>query len=200
MVPLNTSGDRERPNIRRMNWSTTISSISRSLIQWNLKASRSSLLIMIFRKTCFKTPIIATGFKRHRVSTFQSVFCSTGPTSKHSFKDGLAFVGLVDISCTIQSLVVSADCFITGLWGMQNSFDVVVPGASLTIPSTSCSFILSSYSLKSAGYVVASKVGWINGQDIPFLLLCKVVLFGFHGNPAWYQLCVLWWSCSLNSV
>lgn len=44
--------------IRRVNRNTTVSSILRSWIQWNLTASWSSSLILISRKACFKSPAI----------------------------------------------------------------------------------------------------------------------------------------------
>ena len=79
------------------------------------------------------------------------MFGNAGPTSKHSFKEGLAFVGLTDASYTIQNLVISANCFTTGLRWMQTSIDVAAADASSIISSESCPFILSLYSLKSAG-------------------------------------------------
>ena len=53
MVPSSTNGDGESPNIRHVNRKITVFSISRSLIQLNLIASRSSSLILICRKACF---------------------------------------------------------------------------------------------------------------------------------------------------
>ena len=118
MVSSSTNGDSKCPKIRHINGNTTESSISRSLIHWNLIASRSSLLILICRKDCFKSSVITTGFKRHRVSTFQIVFCNAGPFSKLSFKDKLAFAGFAYASYMIQSLVLSAGCFTAGLYWM----------------------------------------------------------------------------------
>ena len=144
VVPSITNEDGENPNIRHINRNTTVYSISRSLIQLNLIAFRTLSLILICRKACFKSPVIGTSFKRHRISTFQSVFCNAGPISKHSFIKGLAFVGLADAPYTIRSLVVPVNCFTTGLCGIWNFFDVAVSGASLTIHSVGCPFILSS--------------------------------------------------------
>ena len=118
MIPSSTNGDGEGPNLRHISRNTTVSSISRSLILENLIASWSSLSILICRKHSFKSSVIATGLKQHRVSPFQSMFCNTRPTLKHSLKDGLTSVGLADTSYTTQSLVVSADCFTTGLCWM----------------------------------------------------------------------------------
>ena len=187
MLRSRTNSKGEIPNIILVNRNNTVSSISRSLIQWNLKVSLKPSLILIGRKTCFKSPVIATALKRHRISTFQSVLCNTGPTSKYSFKDGPVFLGLADASCKIRSLVVLADCFTASFCGMQKSSDVVVRAASSTISSAICSFIFSSYSWKSAGWRCSFQSRLDKPARLPFLLLRKVGWFRFHGNQVWYQ-------------
>ena len=44
---------------------------------------------------------MANDFKRHPVSKLQSVFCNTGPASKHSCNYGHVFVGPADALYTI---------------------------------------------------------------------------------------------------
>ena len=149
MVRSRTNDDSESPNIRLVNRNATVSSISQFSISEISRHPGHLHQSLSVGRIVFKPPVIAAGFKQHRVSTFQSVSCNAWPTSKHSLKDGLAFVGLTDASYTIRRLVVSIDFFITSFCGMYKSFDVVVAGASSTISSVSCSFILSSYSLKS---------------------------------------------------
>ena len=105
-------------NIRRVNPITIISSVLQCLILQNLIVSRSSLLILIYRKAYFNSPVIATDSKWHHVSTFQSMFCNAKPTTKYSIKDEFVFVGLASASYSIWSLVVLADNFTSGLCGI----------------------------------------------------------------------------------
>ena len=59
---------------------------------------------------------------------------------------------------------------------------------------------MSSYSLKSAVSRCKLESRLDKRDNLPFLLLCKVRWFHFDGNLVCYQLCVLHWSFSLNSV
>ena len=86
------------------------------------------------------------------------------------------------------------------LVGMYNSFNAVIAGAFSTIFLASCSFILSSYSLKSTGSCCSYESKLDKQARLPFLLLYKLGWFGFYGNSVWYQPCVLPWSSSLNSI
>ena len=112
MVLSDTNGDDEISNIRGVNKKAFVYNASRSSVQWNLVISLSSLIILICKSACFKSPVIAPGFKGHFVSTLiQSVNDNGGPTPRYSFEDRLVFVSLATALQVIRSLVTSAHCF-----------------------------------------------------------------------------------------
>ena len=123
MVLSDTNGDDEILNIRGVNKKTFIYNVSRSSVQWNLVISLSSLIILICKNACFKSPVIAPGFNGHFVSTLiQSVNDNGGPTPGYSFEDGLVFFSLAAALQVIRSSVTSAHCFTKQLCRILNSF------------------------------------------------------------------------------
>ena len=58
------------------------------LIQWNRKVSLSSFQILVYRKTCLRSPVKVSGHIPFRIRTFQSLFSSGDPTSVASFSEG----------------------------------------------------------------------------------------------------------------
>ena len=82
---------------RCVNWSTCFSSVSWSLVLWNLIASWSFLLSLIRINACYRSPVVTNGFNPYLVSTFQKLFCNDGPTL-NLFVDHLVFVGFANAS------------------------------------------------------------------------------------------------------
>ena len=128
------------------------------------------------------------GLNRFRTSISQIRFCNGGPTSRHSFNEGLCSPALADASYTIRCLVVSASSLTTILCGMKNCFfsSVIIDGTtSSTIPSCSWVFMISSYNRSFSG----SRTSFFR-EDANLALLLnsfegKSGWIGFHNRPVW---------------
>ena len=66
---------------RCANRRTCFSSVSWSLVQWNIIASWSILLNLIWINACYRSPVVTNGLNHYLVSKFQKLFCNDGPTS-----------------------------------------------------------------------------------------------------------------------
>ena len=139
------NGDCTSPSL--VNWTISVWFRSLYLIQWNLRPSRSSALILVWRNDFWRSRHRAIGLNLVLMSTLHSTFWRAGPVSKQSFIEKLLLFSLADASYTISSFVILAFSQIAALCSKYNScwpkFASSVTFS--TTPSVNCSCITWSY-------------------------------------------------------